>query len=101
VDIAPWVWPAFAGVIVGLLAVDLVAFGRRGHEIGLRRAIGWSVGWTLLGLAVAPVLWAWQGRSAAEEYFAGYLIEKSLSVDNLFVFCSSATSPCPRRTSGG
>jgi tellurite resistance protein TerC len=46
----------------------------------------WSVGWTLLGLAFAGFIWAWQGRELAGEYLAGFLIEKSLSIDNLFVF---------------
>jgi tellurite resistance protein TerC len=75
-----------AAILAGLLVIDLAFFGRPGREIGLRRAIGWSAGWTALGFAVAPLLWAWQGRKAAEEYFAGFLIEKSLSIDNLFVF---------------
>lgn len=81
-----WVWGAFAAFIVGMLVVDLVAFGRRGEEVPFRRAIGWSVGWTALGLAFAVVLWLWQGSKPAEEYLAGFLIEKSLSIDNLFVF---------------
>jgi tellurite resistance protein TerC len=69
-----------------LLLVDLLAFGRRGEEIPLRRAVGWSIGWTALGVGFAGLLWAWQGRGPAEEYLAGFLIEKSLSIDNLFVF---------------
>ena len=81
-----WMWIAFGAFVVAMLAVDLVAFGRRGEEISFRRAVGWSIGWTLLGLAFAPFLWVWQGRSPAEEYLAGFLIEKSLSIDNLFVF---------------
>ncbi len=85
-DIAFWVWPSMAAIVVGLLALDLAFFGRRGQEISLRRAIGWSAGWTALGVAVTPLLWGWQGRKAAEEYFAGFVIEKSLSIDNLFVF---------------
>ena len=56
--------------------------------MSLRRAVGWSVGWTLLGVGFAGFLWWWQGRAPAEEYLAGFLIEKSLSVDNLFVFAA-------------
>jgi tellurite resistance protein TerC len=79
-------WGAFAGLVLALLIVDLVAFGWRVEEIPLRRAATWSVGWTLLGVGFAGFLWAWQGRVYADEYLAGFLIEKSLSLDNLFVF---------------
>jgi tellurite resistance protein TerC len=79
-------WAAFAAFIVAMLFLDLALFGRRGEEISLRRAIGWSIGWTALGLAFADFLWVWQGREVAGAYLAGFLIEKSLSVDNLFVF---------------
>ena len=79
-------WGAFGAFVVLMLLVDLVAFGRRRVEISLRRAVGWSIGWTALGLAFAGFLWWWQGRKPAGEYLAGFLIEKSLSVDNLFVF---------------
>ena len=82
----PWMWGAFGAFVVAMLAVDLVAFGRRGEEISFRRAVAWSIGWTALGLAFAGFLWWWEGRTPAEEYLAGFLIEKSLSVDNLFVF---------------
>jgi tellurite resistance protein TerC len=79
-------WGAFGALVVALLLVDFVAFGRRVREPSLRNAVGWSIGWTLLGVAFAGVLWAWVGRTTAEEYLAGFLIEKSLSIDNLFVF---------------
>jgi len=79
-------WGAFAALVVALLAVDLLAFGRRGEEIPFRRAVAWSVAWMLLGVAFGGLLWAWAGREVAGEYLAGFLIEKSLSVDNLFVF---------------
>ncbi|HWQ24931.1 MAG TPA: TerC family protein [Gaiellaceae bacterium] len=81
-----WVWAAFGVFVVAMLALDLVAFGRRGEAIPFRRALAWSAGWTALGLAFAVLLAAWQGRAPAEEYLAGFLIEKSLSIDNLFVF---------------
>jgi tellurite resistance protein TerC len=85
-ELVPWMWAAFAAFVVALLLVDLVAFGRRGEGIPLRRAVWWSVGWTALGLAFAGFLWVWQGEQVAGEYVAGFLIEKSLSIDNLFVF---------------
>ncbi len=81
-----WMWGAFGVFVVAMLVVDLAAFGGRGEEISVRRAVGWSIGWTALGLAFGGLLWWWQGRAPAEEYLAGFLIEKSLSVDNLFVF---------------
>ena len=81
-----WMWGAFGAFVVAMLVVDLVAFGGRGEEISLRRAVDWSIGWTALGLAFGGFLWWWQGRAPAEEHLAGFLIEKSLSVDNLFVF---------------
>jgi tellurite resistance protein TerC len=81
-----WIWLAFGLLVVGLLAVDLVAFGRRKETIPFRRAVGWSIAWTVVGVGFAGVLWAWQGRDPAGEYLAGFLIEKSLSIDNLFVF---------------
>jgi tellurite resistance protein TerC len=86
VQVELWVWLAFGAFVAAMLMVDLAVFGRRGEAIPFRRAVGWSIGWTLLGLAFAALLWGWQGRVAAEEYLAGFLIEKSLSVDNLFVF---------------
>jgi tellurite resistance protein TerC len=79
-------WVAFGAFVVAMLLLDLALFGRPGEEISMRRAIGWSIGWTALGLAFAAFLWGWQGREAAGAYLAGFLIEKSLSVDNLFVF---------------
>lgn len=84
--IDPWIWVAFAALVLALLAFDLLVFGRREQVISFRRAIGWSVGWTLLGVGFGGLLWAWQGRSPAEEYLTGFVIEKSLSIDNLFVF---------------
>ena len=80
-----WAWAAFVGVLLALLTVDLLAH-RRAHVIGFREAAWWSVLWVSLGLGFALVIWAWQGPGAAGEYTAAYLLEKSLSVDNLFVF---------------
>jgi tellurite resistance protein TerC len=84
--IEPWVWIAFGAVVLALFLFDLLVFARPGQAITFRRAIGWTIGWTLLGVGFVPLLWMWQGRVPAEEYLAGFVIEKSLSVDNLFVF---------------
>lgn len=81
-----WMWVAFAVFVAAMLLVDLLAFGRRGEPIPLRRSVTWSIAWTLLGFGFAGFLWLWQGREHAGEYLAGFLIEKSLSIDNLFVF---------------
>jgi len=81
-----WGWIAFGAFVVAMFLVDLRAFGRGEREIPLRRAAVWSVGWTVLGLAFALPLLLWRGSQATSEYLAGFLIEKSLSVDNLFVF---------------
>lgn len=69
-----------------MLALDLFVLHRDAHEVSMREAATWSGVWVALGLGFGAVLWAWQGTVVAEEYLAGYLIEKALSVDNVFVF---------------
>lgn len=81
-----WVWFGFGLFVVAMFVVDLVGFGRRGESIPFRRALVWSIGWTMLGLAFTVVVFALKDGEAAEAYLAGFLIEKSLSLDNLFVF---------------
>ena len=85
-DLQWWAWAAFGALVVVLLLVDYLVAGRGSSTISFRRAVAWSVVWTILGLGFGLFLWAWQGRTAMEEYVAGFLIEKSLSIDNLFVF---------------
>ena len=78
-------WPGLFALVVFLLAIDL--FGHRGDRVdSARRALIWTVAWVVLALAFGAGLWALQGPVAAEEYFAVWLLEKSLSIDNLFVF---------------
>lgn len=80
-----WAWAAVLGVILVMLAVDLFAH-RRAHVVGVREAAAWSAVWVALGLGFGAIVWwAWGAESAAQ-YFAGYVIEKSLAVDNVFVF---------------
>src|SRR5674476_941856 len=80
-----WLWLAVLAVILIMLAVDLVA--HRGTKVAsLREATGWSAAWVTIGLGFGAVVWAIFGAQAAGEYYAGYVIEKSLAVDNIFVF---------------
>ena len=76
---------ALLAVVVALLLVDL-AFFARGREPSFRESAAWSIGWFVLGLAVALPLWALDGGEGAVNYLTVYPIERTLSLDNLFVF---------------
>ncbi|MFC4493515.1 TerC family protein [Streptomyces ovatisporus] len=80
-----WVWAAVTVGIGIMLAVDLLAH-RDNHVIGFREAAIWSGVWIAIGLGFGLILWAWQGGEVSSTYYAGYLIEKALSIDNVFVF---------------
>ncbi len=82
----PWMWVAFVGLILALLALDLFVFHREAHEVSFREATKFSIFWIVLGLAFGGVIFAWRGSQAGGEYLTGYLLEKSLAVDNIFVF---------------
>jgi tellurite resistance protein TerC len=79
-------WIAFAGAIFVLLAIDLLVVGRRGGEMSLRFAALASVAWIAIAFAFGGVLLLAGETGAAADYLAGYLVEKSLSLDNVFVF---------------
>jgi len=91
----PWMWAAFVGFVLVMLALDLFVFGgRQAHKVGVKEAAAWSLVWVSLALAFNAGLW-WHlngtvGEEIADrkalEFLTGYLIEKSLSVDNVFVF---------------
>jgi tellurite resistance protein TerC len=81
-----WAWAAVIAFILAMLAVDLFFFHREAHEVSIREAGIWSAVWIGLSLVFGGIVWATLGSQAAGEYMSGYLIEKSLSVDNLFVF---------------
>ena len=83
-ELTPWI--VFLVAVAALLAIDLGVLGRRGGVISTKKALVWSAMWIGLGLSFSLAVWAWRGSVAAQEYFAGYLIEESLSIDNLFVF---------------
>jgi tellurite resistance protein TerC len=83
-DVPLAVWALVLTAILTMLAVDLLAH-RRPHEVRAREAAIWSGIWLTLGLGFGLVVWAGWGAQPAGEYYAGYLIEKSLAVDNVFV----------------
>jgi tellurite resistance protein TerC len=84
-DVALWGWLAVLGAILVMLAVDLFAH-RRAHVIGVREAAAWSAVWVACGVGFGILVWRVHGAELGQQYFAGYLIEKSLAVDNVFVW---------------
>jgi TerC family integral membrane protein len=79
-------WILFNLFVVAMLALDLGVLNRRPHRIGLREALAWSGVWIALAAVFAVLMLFWQGRPQALQFVTGYVIELSLSVDNLFVF---------------
>jgi tellurite resistance protein TerC len=79
-------WASFLAFLVLLLALDLFVLHRRAREVPFKQALVWTAVWVGLALAFGGVLLLWRGAEAGGEYAAGYLIEWSLSVDNVFVF---------------
>jgi tellurite resistance protein TerC len=85
-DVGIGVWAATVGGIVALLAFDLFVTGRRAHAVGFREAAGWSIAYIGLAVLFGIGFGLVAGWDFGTQYFAGYVVEKSLSVDNLFVF---------------
>jgi tellurite resistance protein TerC len=85
IEIPTWAWAALGIILAICLAIDLLAH-RSGKSDSRRAAVYWSIGWIAVALAFNVGVFAFFGRQAGEEYLAAYLLEKSLSVDNLFVF---------------
>ncbi len=83
---SPMLWIGFNAVVVGLLVLDLWVFHRQAHEVKTKEALAWSIVWIALALLFNLAVGVWFGRDRALEFLTGYLIEKALSVDNLFVF---------------
>src|SRR3984957_7324501 len=71
-----------------MLALDVFVLRRGSREVSLREAGAWSALWIGLGLGFCGLVWAWAGGAIAQDYLAGYLIEKSLSVDNIVLFAA-------------
>lgn len=80
------VWVGFSGIVILLMALDLGVFNRKSHVLSLKEALGWSACWVTLALLFGLFLLFREGPRHALEYYTGYIIELSLSVDNLFVF---------------
>lgn len=90
-----WMWSGFGLFVVAMLSIDMFALGRKGaHKVSAKEALVWSLIWFSLALLFGGALWAWldhtSGRAIADaktmEYLTGYLLEKTLAMDNIFVF---------------
>jgi len=115
-----WIWAAFIAFVLLMLALDLGVFHRKAHVVTVKEALAWSAVWVALGVAFAVFVYfsyegQWfglgsvadavdglpnDGSTATEKYLTGYIVEKSLSVDNIFVIAMIFTSSrCRRSTS--
>jgi tellurite resistance protein TerC len=83
-----WMWFGFAAVVVALLALDLGVLHRKHHDIGVRESLLMSAGYMALGLGFGLWVWSELGRQSALEYVTGFLVEKSLALDNVFVIAT-------------
>lgn len=81
-----WVWAAFVAGVISAIVVDLKLVHRRAQEIAMRDALRMVAFWVTLGMLVGAGIWVTLGADAGAQYLAGYLVEQSLSVDNVFVF---------------
>ncbi|NOT14478.1 MAG: TerC family protein [Methylotenera sp.] len=90
-----WMWAGFGLFVIAMLGVDMFALGRKGaHKVGAKEALVWSAIWFSLAILFSAVLWNWldytSGRAIADartmEFLTGYLLEKTLAMDNIFVF---------------
>ncbi len=81
-----WEWAGFLALVLGLLALDLGVLNRKDHVVRPREALGWSALWVALALAFGGYVWTRHGAGTGLEWLTAYVVEKSLSVDNIFVF---------------
>lgn len=84
-DVSLWAWAATVGVVLVLLVVDFVV-GRNPHDVSMREATLWSIFYVGVAIAFGVVVWVQAGADFGTQYYAAWLVEKSLSVDNLFIF---------------
>ncbi|AKQ66536.1 Integral membrane protein TerC [Myxococcus hansupus] len=83
---SPGLWAGFVAFVVAMLALDLGVFHRKAHVVKFKEALGWSAIWVSLALVFGVGVWWKFGPEPGLQFITGYLIEKSLSVDNIFVF---------------
>ena len=79
-------WILFNAFVLLMLALDLGVFHRKSHDVSLREALTWTAVWIVLALIFNGIIYYWKGQQQALEFFTWYLVEKALSVDNIFVF---------------
>ncbi len=84
--VAPWHWLAFAVLVLGLLTLDLSVFHRHSRAPTMRESARWTVVWCLLALAFNAFVWWWRGPIPGAQFLTGYVLEWSLSMDNVFIF---------------
>ena len=84
-ETSPWLWIGFNAFILAMLALDLGVFHRKSHEVSVKEATTWSAVWITLAMIFNAGIWYFRGAEAGLQFLTGYLIEKSLSVDNIFV----------------
>lgn len=85
-DTPIWIWASFLTFVLLVLGLDLGVFHKKTHDVGFKESIIWSCVWIALALIFNALLYFWRGPEDAMLFLTGYVIEKSLSVDNLFVF---------------
>src|SRR5262245_24041585 len=85
-DVHLWQWAVLLGTFVVLLLADLLVLHREAHRVSTKEAAIESAAWISIGVGFALVVFWWFGGAATGEYFSGYLLEQSLSVDNVFVW---------------
>jgi len=86
VDLNLGIWAITIGGLIVLILLDFIVVSRKPHEVRFAEALGWSIFYIAVAIAFGVAVWLWQGGDYGTQYFTAYLVEKSLSVDNLFVF---------------
>ena len=81
-----WLWIGFNAFVLFMLALDLGVFHRKAHIVSLKESLSWTAVWVVMAMIFNFGIWHYMGGDKALEFFTGYVIEKSLSVDNVFVF---------------
>ena len=85
-------WIILAAIIVTMIVVDIVGHVRTPHEPTLKEAASWSIAYIVIALVFGAIVWAVWGPQYGQEYLGGYITEKALSIDNLFVFVPESVS---------